>query len=129
LDTGSSDSKRVFPGLDRTVARPVSELGGFMYTAFGSCLRRRRLAPHPVAFGDRQTRGGVSYRDQSFSFENLPFTKMKRKLLVAFLVLLGGLQKNQDATNIFPGPDYTMPGGPVPEQAHTGPEGLNTLPE
>jgi porin len=54
---------------------------------------------------------------------------MKRKLLVAFLVLLGGLQKNQGATNIFPGPDYTMPGGPVPEQAHTGPEGLNTLPE
>ncbi len=54
---------------------------------------------------------------------------MKRTLLVVGLVLLGGIQKNQAATSIFPGPDYVIPGGPAPEPGeHTAPEGLNSLP-
>jgi porin len=54
---------------------------------------------------------------------------MKRTLLVASLALFGGLQKGQAATNLFPGPDYVVPGAPVSEGLHTGPEGLNTVPE
>ena len=54
---------------------------------------------------------------------------MKRTLLVASLGLLAGVQENQAATNLFPGPDYVVPGAPPPEAGpHTGPEGLTTLP-
>jgi porin len=54
---------------------------------------------------------------------------MKRTLLAVSLALLAGVQGNQAATNLFPGPDYVVPGAPPPEAGpHTGPEGLTTLP-
>jgi porin len=55
---------------------------------------------------------------------------MKQTLLVVSLALLAGVQENQAATNLFPGPDYVVPGAPPPETGpHTGPEGLTSLPE
>ena len=54
---------------------------------------------------------------------------MKRTLLAVSLALLAGVQVNQAATNLFPGPDYVVPGAPPPETGpHTAPEGLTTLP-
>ena len=54
---------------------------------------------------------------------------MKRILLVLSAVLFGGMEKNLAATSLFPGPDYVIPGGPIPEAGpHIGPEGLNYQP-
>ena len=55
---------------------------------------------------------------------------MKRTFLVVSLALLAGIRENQAATNLFPGPDYVVPGAPPPETGpHTGPEGLTAIPE
>ncbi len=54
---------------------------------------------------------------------------MKRILLVLSAVLFEGMEKNLAATSLFPGPDYVIPGGPIPEAGpHIGPEGLNYQP-
>jgi porin len=37
-------------------------------------------------------------------------------------------QTNQAATNLFPGPDYVIPGAPAQETPQTGPQGLNNPP-
>jgi porin len=83
-----------------------------------------------VAFLGCETRFGLGYCNwlARRSQETLLFNKMKKTFLVIGFVLFCKAPTVQGATNIFPGPDYVIPGAPAQEAPQTGPQGLNYLP-